>query len=147
MPVLVDVRHARDGDTTCSSVPITIPMLCGIGPHAKLMKSVRRKYERAIPGCASARPCLCKVTGSSMSHQYSNWQRLCLGEKEKVGWMCTGVFAQDLNAQLEGAAVLAHEVPVQQVRVRACQAGQHLLRTARSTQPLPCIPLDTSAGA
>lgn len=60
--------------------------------------------------------------------------------------MRTGVFAQDLDAQPEGAAVLAHEVPVQQVRVGARQAGQHLHRTACSIQPLPCITLNTSAG-
>ena len=31
--------------------------------------------------------------------------------------MLTGIFSQDLNAELEGATMLAHEVPVQQVRV------------------------------
>ena len=46
--------------------------------------------------------------------------------------MRTGVFSQGLDAELEGAAVLAHEMPVQQVRVRACQAGQHLHHAACS---------------
>ena len=39
----------------------------------------------------------------------------------------TRLLAQGVDAELEGAAVLPHEVPVQQVGVRACQAGQHLL--------------------
>ena len=48
----------------------------------------------------------------------------------------TRLLAQDVNAELERAAVLPHEVPVQQVGVRACQAGQHLLPTKGASQDI-----------
>ena len=57
----------------------------------------------------------------------------------------TRVFSQDIDAELKGASMLAHEVPVQQIRVRACQAGQHLHNTTHSLQALLKIPLELPA--